>query len=785
MSSSPPPASPPAAKRQRTAAAGEPDPALALKATRLSIPGATPSPEPTMQLSDEDDTSSSAAANTDDAQDAPQPQKSKLSDIHREELHGIQEFVLKDNPGFFGILKTRSTDFYVRELDENDEPVGLTEIEQIIRRERHYESAFLSAAQTALLKLSDRAFLSSCHRAMPAQAITTAYPIPDKTLRRDMHHLVKAYFPAIRVNSSARDTDEDGASKMTISLGWFSAQGMSRKEKQDKEDELWRERGGDYVTFVMYKNNLDTFAALDDLANRARCDVKVFSTAGTKDKRAVTYQRVSAYRIEPSQLARANHPKSHVLVGNPKFTRRALSFGDARGNRFTILIVDRAVTSLATHGFINYYGMQRFGSSSVGTHHIGAALIAEDWRRALSLLLDAREHDNPRFNAARAEWAKTKDARRTLELLPYAQATAERAVLQYLAEAQFKGDPKEVFDLANEHVDEVDLISMYVHAMQSVVWNLAVSERVRRFGMVPVVGDLIFKETAAFGTSQDEQGEHKAVDDDKQKEEDEPTKDLPEVLALTEDMIASGKYTISDVILPCPGFLAKYPENEMRQVYVDLLKEHGGLELNDEKFNSKFNWNLRAPGTYRHILHDPDSTATIPVPLATEEDDKETLIKAGKLVFPDPDPRPAMAAAAAAAPATDAASADGAAADDSMQVDPPAESDSTSTPSPVPGLALKISFTLPQSAYATMALREMMRSETAAAAQSEMAQQGSSGSGGRGRGGSRGGRGGGGRGGNGGFRGGRGGGGRGGGFRGGRGGGGGGRGGFNKRGRDD
>jgi tRNA pseudouridine13 synthase len=30
-----------------------------------------------------------------------------------------------------------------------------------------------------------------------------------------------------------------------------------------------------------------------------------------------------------------------------------------------------AMQSLKTHGFINYYGMQRFGTTCVPTHHIG------------------------------------------------------------------------------------------------------------------------------------------------------------------------------------------------------------------------------------------------------------------------------------------------------------------------------------------------------------------------------------------------------------------------------
>lgn len=33
--------------------------------------------------------------------------------------------------------------------------------------------------------------------------------------------------------------------------------------------------------------------------------------------------------------------------------------------------VNQALTSLGQTGFINYYGMQRFGTTAVPTHHVG------------------------------------------------------------------------------------------------------------------------------------------------------------------------------------------------------------------------------------------------------------------------------------------------------------------------------------------------------------------------------------------------------------------------------
>lgn len=63
-----------------------------------------------------------------------------------------------------------------------------------------------------------------------------------------------------------------------------------------------------------------------------------------------------------------------------RYTSSKLQLGQLQGNKFTIVLrsvkgteddIDAGMTSLRDHGFINYYGMQRFGVFSVPTHHIG------------------------------------------------------------------------------------------------------------------------------------------------------------------------------------------------------------------------------------------------------------------------------------------------------------------------------------------------------------------------------------------------------------------------------
>lgn len=43
--------------------------------------------------------------------------------------------------------------------------------------------------------------------------------------------------------------------------------------------------------------------------------------------------------------------------------------------------IEGAMTSLKENGFLNYYGLQRFGTQSVPTHHIGRALLQGNWQQ--------------------------------------------------------------------------------------------------------------------------------------------------------------------------------------------------------------------------------------------------------------------------------------------------------------------------------------------------------------------------------------------------------------------
>lgn len=81
--------------------------------------------------------------------------------------------------------------------------------------------------------------------------------------------------------------------------------------------------------------------------------------------------------------------------------------------------------TLRDRGFINYYGMQRFGTSPIPTHAIGLALLRSDWALATHLILRARDGEGEDVQLARQVWREGKLGE-AIRLMPR-RAVAERA----------------------------------------------------------------------------------------------------------------------------------------------------------------------------------------------------------------------------------------------------------------------------------------------------------------------------------------------------------------------
>ena len=117
----------------------------------------------------------------------------------------------------------------------------------------------------------------------------------------------------------------------------------------------------------------------------------------------------------------------------------------------------------------------------------------------------------------------------------------------------------------------------YIHAYQSLIWNKIVSRRVKTYGLVPIIGDLVY----APGSSDQEIDPEIDPDCTPQCEPESETGDNQpraqrnqrKVIVIDAENI--NNFTIYDVLLPLPGYDIIYPANEVAQWYAELLEADG------------------------------------------------------------------------------------------------------------------------------------------------------------------------------------------------------------------
>jgi tRNA pseudouridine13 synthase len=425
------------------------------------------------------------------------------------------------------------------------------------------------------------------------------------------------------------------------------------------------ELGGEYLHFSLYKENKDTMEVLGFLSARLKMKPGSFSFSGTKDRRAVTVQRVSTYRMRAETLANLSKSLYGSMLGDFKYERYNLDLGDLAGNEFLITlrdvtvddpafenldlvhrvsmvkqVVGEAVRNLQQNGFINYFGLQRFGSYEIGTDDVGKKILQGDFKAAVDgilyvkpevmaeVQLKGNNSTLPRDELARARaidhFLTTGRSHQALQILPK-RFNGERFIMSHLDQRAKEND----FVGALLRIPR-NLRLMYVHAYQSLVWNMVASERWTRHGKKVVKGDLVLinPKESKNGVTQ------------KQEEIDESGEVIvrPDVLdsavshadaferarALTQEEAESGKYTIYDIVLPTPGFDIEYPDNEIGDFYRDFMASDrgGGLHPGNMRRQQK---DFSLSGSYRKFMAAIGKDCSYDI--QTYDDDEQQLVE--------------------------------------------------------------------------------------------------------------------------------------------------------------
>jgi len=238
---------------------------------------------------------------------------------------------------------------------------------------------------------------------------------------------------------------------------------------------------GPYLVLRLTKENWEQQRLVKEMARILGISHRRISWAGTKDRRAVTSQYIFVYGLDPGQVEKISLPGVHIEVagraGHP------LSLGALRGNRFTIRIREcdpqdltgrvAEVARAAGEGLPNYVGIQRFGVIRPVTHLVGEKMLRGDFEGAALTYLAASFPSEPAgVREAREGFGKNRDVKEALRNFPV-RLTFERAMLHHLD--RFSGDYGGALKSLPPR-----LLSMFVSAFQSFLFNTLLSDRCRQ-----------------------------------------------------------------------------------------------------------------------------------------------------------------------------------------------------------------------------------------------------------------------------------------------------------------
>ncbi|CAK1361934.1 Multisubstrate pseudouridine synthase 7 [Cercospora beticola] len=531
-------------------------------------------------------------------------------------------------------------------------------------------------------------------------ATVNSPPIEEKSKRTEAHLCVRRIFDSKLETITVQDRDHQSGPGTVIAIkaapprsntnGNAKRDGEAQRGKQN-----WAELGGEYLHFTLYKENKDTMEVLYFIASQLKVNMKHFGFAGTKDRRGVTVQRVSVHRVLRGRLESVNKQARGWRVGGPwEYKSEGLTLGMSNGNQFLLTLRDAhiegeneaegiearlqkvkacaeaAAKSLGETGFLNYYGLQRFGTHSTGTHAVGMKILQGDLKGAVDSILaydeallrenqpasdaesnGANGHGQERkvpqddINRATAIHAfrKSGGSSEALSILQGNRFSAEKGMITHLGKKDRKTGrrPNENDFQGALMTIQRNLRLMYVHAYQSFVWNTVAGKRWELYGSTVVEGDLVVvgeKDTAEGVTNGgaltkeevDEHGEpiiHPSASADPGNPGATGELDDPFVRArpLSKEEAESGRYDIFDIVLPLPGHDVIYPKNVLGKVYEDFMASEEGGKLNphDMRRTTK---DFSLSGGYRKMMARPLG-AGVEVDVKTYSSPEEQLIE--------------------------------------------------------------------------------------------------------------------------------------------------------------
>jgi len=251
---------------------------------------------------------------------------------------------------------------------------------------------------------------------------------------------------------------------------------------------------GTHLYFAVTKRGVPTQAAVERIAQHMSVPPMAIGVAGLKDAQGVTRQWMSLEHADPERLKHFRDGQVSVeLVGRHG---NKLRTGHLRGNRFRIRVrgvgpgkLERAAAILDVlrrRGVPNYFGEQRFGLRG-DTARLGEFLVRNDLDAFIRAYLGSPLPNDPRDCKAAREAFDAGNFHRALERWPRHYANERRALSAYKKRKH-----------AGPAVGAIDkrIKRLYVSAFQSEMFNEVLVERLATLDRV-YPGDMAMKSNGA------------------------------------------------------------------------------------------------------------------------------------------------------------------------------------------------------------------------------------------------------------------------------------------------
>ncbi|CAK62665.1 unnamed protein product (macronuclear) [Paramecium tetraurelia] len=519
---------------------------------------------------------------------------------------GIESFLQEGYP-FKCIFKHRFTDFIVQEIDLKNQVAVISDKTKWNNTDQKQDQPFQKkdkALPFANLTLSEeflqqstqlfgqevteqfKQFVEKVKTTGKCVQFETKVPLPEsKEDRIKVHQLIRQNIPILESftknvhnQKSKAEKKEDKANEKlqeqvlqdhiliktsTINFKKYVASQTTSKAYGESKK---------FVKFLLMKRNIDSINAGMFISKQLGLSNKHFAIAGTKDKRGITTQWATLQGMEIGQLIEIQERKfwnSNILMSDYSYQDSGIRLGDLQGNKFCVTLrflseltqnqqweLAKNIENLKSYGFVNYFGLQRFGSKSkIKTHQIGKEIIKKNWKECIRLiLLSSQQEDEERIN-------------QLFELDDF-------VTMSTLINPKLRIDKQLVDSLLQNGVHNYftalqslprNARELYLHAYQSYIWNRMASMRIKQFGNKIVVGDIVSATILDEGVA--EEGEE-IVQQVAEDEEQQKNQTISACVLVTEQNIS--QYTFDQIVLPIYGHKITIPEESIAS---SLLKE--------------------------------------------------------------------------------------------------------------------------------------------------------------------------------------------------------------------